>query len=319
MKILQNKVARAVYRLSFGPGGRTLVTGGSGGLDIWDLMTEGHTHIPCSTVTDYITVCECDPLGRWFYLAESFGGWMVPWTGQERKRLPGPLRHQHVDSLAVSADGARLLLSRGVGLHQLECWATAEEPFTPVWGWRNGKQADPLEDLPRHQLQGYDWGFKAVALARAGRLAAAVEIRKDVPGPFVALRDGGTGELLRELGPAGDFMSCRLTFTPDGKTLIGYGEKEKEITLWDTATGSQVGQLSTGRAKLHGLVVDPSGRFLMTAGADRTARTWDLASLRQTGALKWTVGKLSSVAISSDGGLAAAGGEKGQVVLWDID
>jgi len=56
-----------------------------------------------------------------------------------------------------------------------------------------------------------------------------------------------------------------------------------------------------------------------TAGADQTARTWDLADLRQTRALKWTVGKLSSVAISPDSTLAAAGGEKGQVILWDID
>jgi WD40 repeat protein len=156
-----------------------------------------------------------------------------------------------------------------------------------------------------------------VALTRDGRLAAAVEVREGGPDPFVALRDGGFGELLRDLGPAGDFMSYRLTFSPDGKTLIGYGEKE--VTLWDTGTGSQVGQLSPGRAKLHGLAVHPSGRFLVTASADQTARTWDLATLRQSQALKWPVGKLSSVALSPDGTLAAAGGEKGQVVLWDID
>jgi WD40 repeat protein len=149
------------------------------------------------------------------------------------------------------------------------------------------------------------------------RLAAAVEVGKDSEAPFVALRDGGSGELLRNLGPAGDFMTSGLAFTPDGKTLVGFDEKD--VTLWDTATGSQVGRLSPGRAKVHGLAVHPSGRFLVTAGADRTARTWDLASLRQTQALKWTVGKLFSVAFSPDGALAVAGGEKGQVVLWDID
>jgi hypothetical protein len=145
VKILQNTVARAVYRLSFGFGGRKLVTGGSGGLDIWDLTTEGHTHIPRPDVTNYITVCECDPLGRWFYLADSLVGRMVPWAGQGEQPLPGPRGHPHLSSLAVSADGARLLLSREGGLHQLECWATTEGPFTPVWGWRNGKQVDPLE------------------------------------------------------------------------------------------------------------------------------------------------------------------------------
>ena len=89
--------------------------------------------------------------------------------------------------------------------------------------------------------------------------------------------------------------------------------------MWDTAMASRVGRFRPGRAKLHGLAIDPSGAFLVTAGADRTARTWDLTNLRQTRALEWSVGKLSSVAISPDGTLAAAGGEKGQVVLWDLD
>ncbi len=309
MKILQNKVARSVYRLSFG--GRKLVTGGSGGIDTWDLTTEEHTHIPSPDVTNYIFVCECDPLGRWFYLSDNLGGRMVPLTGQGEQRLPGPSGHQHLTTLAVSADGAHLLASWRI---RLEAWATATDPFTPVWGCCNGPRIDPREDTPP---QIHSWIFWAVALTRDGGMAAAVEIRRPDPDRILALRDGNSGELLRDLGSIRDPTKYRLTFTPNGKTLLGYDERT--ITLWDTATGSQIGQFSPGRAKLHGLAVHPSGRFFVTVGADRTARTWDLASLRQTEALKWTVGKLSSVALSPDGTLAAAGGEKGQVVLWDID
>jgi WD40 repeat protein len=313
VKILKNKVARAVSRLAFGPDGRKLVTGGSGGFDIWDLTTGRHTHIPSPDVTNYIRACECDPLGRWFYVSDSTrGGRVIPWSGRDERNLPGPRGH-HVHGLAVSADGSRLLLSR-LNPCQLECWATEKDPFAPVWGRRNGRPVDPLE-TPAPQAP--DWVFRAVALSRDWRLAAAVGVRTDNPAPAVTLWDGGSGALIRNLGPAGNFMIYRLTFTPDGKTLFGYDEKE--IAVWDTASGSQAGRFSPGRAKLHGLAIHPSGQFFVTAGADRTARTWNLSDLRETKALKWTIGKLSSVALSPDGTLAAAGGEKGQVVLWDID
>lgn len=316
MKVLQSPSARSVYRVAFGSGGRHLVTAGSGGIDIWDLPKEGHTHLPSLNRTTTISACEGDPLGRWFYLLDSsgLGCRTIPFSAQDQKGTPCPRRHYNVRSLAVAADGTRLILSGATGkLRQLECWATADQPFTAVWAFRNGQRVEPLAAPPDEY---HAWYYSVVALSPDGRLIAAVENRTNGQDPVVALHDGGSGEFLRDVGSACYATNYRLTFTPDGKTLIGYDEKA--ATLWDTATASQVGQLTHGRAKLHGLAIHPSGQFLITTGADQTARTWDLASLRQTQALKWTVGKLSSVALSPDGTLAAAGGEKGQVVLWDI-
>jgi WD40 repeat protein len=314
MKILQNKVARAVYRLSFGHGGRTLVTGGSGGLDVWDLTTEDHRHIPSPDVTNYVCVCECDPLGRWFYVADSFLTRMYSFRGQDWQGLPYPVSHLHTRSLATSADGTRLVLSR-LEVGQLECWATTQGPFTPIWGLCNDTRVDLLEEIPLQRCPVQL--FHAVALSRDGRLVAVSETRPGEDIPFVALRNGDSGALFRDVGRADHLIHYRLTFTPDGRTLIGWGEKQ--VTLWDTATGAQVGRFAPGRGKLLGLALHPAGRILMTAGGDGTARTWDLATLRQTQALRWPVGKLSALAISPDGTLAAAGGEKGQVVLWDLD
>jgi hypothetical protein len=58
---------------------------------------------------------------------------------------------------------------------------------------------------------------------------------------------------------------------------------------------------------------------LVTASGDGQARYWDAADLSLIRGLKWGVGKLHAVAVSQDGAVAAAGGDKGQVVVGDVD
>jgi WD40 repeat protein len=52
---------------------------------------------------------------------------------------------------------------------------------------------------------------------------------------------------------------------------------------------------------------------------DGLARYWNPADLSLVRVLQWGVGKLHSVAVSPDGTLAAAGGDEGQVVVWDVE
>ncbi|HKB36095.1 MAG TPA: hypothetical protein VKD72_06550, partial [Gemmataceae bacterium] len=85
-------------------------------------------------------------------------------------------------------------------------------------------------------------------------------------------------------------------------------------------TSKRVGQVPRpGRANFNGLAVHPSGKFFVTAAGDGRARYWDAGTLKQRRALHWEIGKLHSVAFSPDGMLAAAGGAKGQIVVWDVD
>jgi WD40 repeat protein len=92
------------------------------------------------------------------------------------------------------------------------------------------------------------------------------------------------------------------------------------LERWDVAAGRQTAQLpAPGRAYFRGLAVHPSGQILVTVAADGQARYWRADTLSPAGALKWPVGKLHAVAFSPDGMLAAAGGDKGQVVVWDVD
>src|SRR5262249_29449288 len=144
-KVLQNTVARMVAGLSFAPGPR-LVAGGSGGFDVWDLASEGRAHVPTSDAR-YLWACACDPLGRWFYAADStLGCRLYDLAHLGERPLPGAPRTRHVISLAVSGDGTRLALSRGgAGFNRLECWSVQREGrFTTAWGIRNGEKVDLL-------------------------------------------------------------------------------------------------------------------------------------------------------------------------------
>jgi WD40 repeat protein len=77
---------------------------------------------------------------------------------------------------------------------------------------------------------------------------------------------------------------------------------------------------SPNKKKITGLAFHPSGRYLATTGGDGTVRFHDRdANWAVTRTFDWKIGLLKSVAFSPDGALAAAGGEKGQIVLWDVD
>jgi WD40 repeat protein len=48
-------------------------------------------------------------------------------------------------------------------------------------------------------------------------------------------------------------------------------------------------------------------------------KLYDTTSWKVAQAFNWDIGRLRSVAFSPDGMLAAAGGEKGKIVVWDVD
>jgi WD40 repeat protein len=63
----------------------------------------------------------------------------------------------------------------------------------------------------------------------------------------------------------------------------------------------------------------PDGRSLLAAGADGFVHCIDLQAAQETRRFDWRIGRVRAVAVSSDGLTCAAGGENGQVVVWDVD
>jgi WD40 repeat protein len=317
VRLLHNTKARPVGGVSFSPAGRVLVAGGSGGYDVWDLATASHTYLRSHTVP-YLYGCVCDPLGRWVYVSDYLRGFrLLPLDGRGPQPPPGSPHEPWVVSFGLTADGRRLVMSRGAA-NQVECWGVRPTGrFVPAWAIRDGKPVDTDERFPRVK-----WFTHAVALSLDGKRVATAEVREggdlSKNKPLLVIRDGATGRAVAELGKLATSFTPRLTFAPDGRALFAWDNRVLE--RWDVAAGRRTGQRpAPGRAYFRGLAVHPSAQVLVTASGDGQARYWRADTLSPAGALKWLVGKLHAVAFSPDGMLAAAGGDKGQVVVWDVD
>ncbi|MBY0456740.1 MAG: hypothetical protein K2V38_05350 [Gemmataceae bacterium] len=61
------------------------------------------------------------------------------------------------------------------------------------------------------------------------------------------------------------------------------------------------------------------GTKVQTASSDGTVRLWDVATGKELNRYDFGIGKLYCAAFSPDGLTCAAGGEGGQIVIWDVD
>jgi WD40 repeat protein len=319
MRVLQNTQSRPVCGVSFGPKARSLVAGGNGGFDFWDLTTGSHTFIRSHAVK-YLYGCVYDPLGRWIFLSDFLCGFrLLALDRRAFQPAPGSSHERHVVSFGVTADGGRLVMSRGgAGSNRVEYWKIrASGTFVPAWSLRNGQSIDPEEPYLFNQATKFT---NAVTISPDGRTVITAESRSAGTAgtrPLLVSRDGKTGLAIAEIGQSEASFDIRLAVAPGNKALFAWDNSLLE--RWDLTAGRRTGKMAApGRSHFRGLAVHPSGRFLITVMGDGQARYWDEADLSLNQGLKLGVGKLDAVAVSPDGTLAAAGGDKGQVVVWDV-
>jgi WD40 repeat protein len=112
-----------------------------------------------------------------------------------------------------------------------------------------------------------------------------------------------------------------IRFDPVGQRVANaYG---KWVEVWPVAEGDEPlvrFAAGTGRSPIVWAVNwSADGKSLLTAGNDGCVRVWDTATGAELKTFEWDIGKLYCAAFSPDGLTCAACGEKGQVVVWDVD
>jgi WD40 repeat protein len=73
------------------------------------------------------------------------------------------------------------------------------------------------------------------------------------------------------------------------------------------------------RKEFTDIAFHPSGKYLAATSNDATVKLYDTTTWDVARTFTWDIGKMRSVAFSPDGTLAAAGSDKGKVVVWDVD
>lgn len=75
--------------------------------------------------------------------------------------------------------------------------------------------------------------------------------------------------------------------------------------------------LSGHKDWIQSVVFFPDGKWLASAGTDRTIKVWDIANGALLGTLRGHEGAINAVAYSADGKWLASAGDDGSVRLWD--
>ena len=92
-------------------------------------------------------------------------------------------------------------------------------------------------------------------------------------------------ELVLQTGYNNFFGATRLVFSPDDRLLATGTFRSSTIKLWETATGRELRDLSTGGQGSMGMApvvaFSPDNRFLAAAGANNTVKVWEVLSGRE--------------------------------------
>jgi RNA polymerase sigma factor (sigma-70 family) len=153
-------------------------------------------------------------------------------------------------------------------------------------------------------------GGRSVVFSPDGRWLAAAGFHLEGafghPQTTLPIYDVQTGKLVRTLAGHTEWETYAVAFSPDGKLFASAGA-DKQILVWDLATGKILHHLPGPSSPVIALVFSPDGTLLAGGGADKTVRLWDTATgqLRRslTGHRDW----VCTLAFAPDGKTLASG------------
>lgn len=296
-----------VLGLAFGPDGRSLAAAVDGqGVFLWDLHADGRPLRLDRAAGRQTRAVHFSPDGRAVHWLGG-GDWLV--YDRDAGKTASTWLPADGDPIALAlAPDARVAVT-----HQ----RTFKAPALVGWERDGGRWAEAWS-VSTDRL-----AVDRVTADPAGRRLALLTRKTNGPRfwsqPFrLELRSAASGAV-EAVGTYPYSYSCPLAFAPDGATLVG--AHEMTLLVWpvpDLGGGPQVVR-NDSRKHFTAVAFHPAGRHLLVASNDATVHVFDAAGWGRVTRFAWPLGRLRSVAVSPCGTLAAAGGDRGEVVVWDLD
>ena len=109
-----------------------------------------------------------------------------------------------------------------------------------------------------------------------------------------------------------------LTWTPDGRCIIGDGEKG--TVSWCSIDDMQNTKIITGhKDEVWSVAVSPNGKYLATGCRDHAIYLWDANMGNLISVLRGHTNRVCALAFSPDGKTLASGSYDSAIRIWDLE
>jgi WD40 repeat protein len=208
--------------------------------------------------------------------------------------------------ISQTPDGSRVVSDHSFPESSLIAWKSVDGG-----GWEQEWSVSKA-DLGFHSTTVCPTGRRVATLARS----ATGRVRWETPFRL-QLRSGISGRVEASSAYSHNYP-CALVFSPDGELLVGV--HDMSLMIWPVPDlGEPRLVRNTSRQHFTSAVFHPTGRYLFASSNDTTVHVFDVYGWDRIARFTWKLGRLRSVAVSPDGLLAAAGGDNGEVLVWDVD
>lgn len=295
-----------IERLAFSPDGRSLLAATEAGTFLWRAVADGARAVLLD--------------GPGFISDAQFAGrWIVTGTRDLWKLDPSGGRPDSFAlwggdglRLAVSPDGARLIVLQVVTIDGLTktrfaMWPTGDlTADAKVWQF----DAPGYNPYTPHFLT----KDRFVRVGKGDRMPVGTRTTFEI-----ATHDAATGARVDSATVVTGYP-YETCVSVDVRWLAMRGTNHVDVYPVPPNDGCECALRSDGRRYFTSIAFHPGGRLLAATNNDNTVKLLDVETGAEARTFTWHLpGRMRSVCFSPDGTLAAAGSDKGQAVVWDVD